>query len=376
MEDFARILFVVPGQLGDVLLATPAIRAAREHWPAARIDVLGYEGTLDLLQGNPDLDRLIEMPTGRSHWPATLKLALRLWRRYDFALALRTGDRGHLAALLAAGRRSVLWPADAGAWHWKRRLAHHGFVAAADTSAVLAGVELLRPWFDPPTTLSVQPPPPEPLPAGLEAQLRRPCVIVHPPSMWRYKQWPLAGYRRVVEALLSDGTQVVLSGGASANDMASAEALRDAGDEPDLIVAAGRLRMRQLRALMARADAYVGPDSSVTHLAAAVGLPVVAMYGPSQPQHFGPWPRGHAPQQPWQRRAQRQQVGRVVLLQGPDRPDRPSCVPCNGMGCDQHRDSPSHCLESLSPERVLAEVRALLRAAGATPRSRLERVAP
>ena len=61
MERFRRILVITPAQLGDVLLCTPLIRAARERWPEARIDVLGFKKTLDLLTGNPDVGELIEI---------------------------------------------------------------------------------------------------------------------------------------------------------------------------------------------------------------------------------------------------------------------------------------------------------------------------
>jgi heptosyltransferase-3 len=142
--------------------------------------------------------------------------------------------------------------------------------------------------------------------------------------------------------------------------MALVAPLRDAGTEPNLVDVAGRLPLRALRALLDRADAYVGPDTSVTHLAAAVGVPIVTVFGPSRPDHFGPWPRDHAPLQPWMKRAQRQQVGEIVLLQGPDRPTTPQCVPCNGMGCEKRHDSASQCLEALAPERVLAELRRIL----------------
>jgi heptosyltransferase-3 len=93
-----------------------------------------------------------------------------------------------------------------------------------------------------------------------------------------------------------------------------------------------------------------------------VGVPLVALFGPTQPLEFGPWPREHGPTQPWQARAQRQQVGNIVLLQGPDLPGR-TCVPCGRMGCEDRHDSPSHCLAALAPQRVLAELRQLLRRA-------------
>jgi heptosyltransferase-3 len=360
MEGFARILFVVPAQLGDVLLCSPAIHAARLRWPEARIDVLGFAGTLDMLDGNPHVNELVEIRASLgSSWTDKLREAWRLWRRYDLALVARISDRAHLTGWVAARQRSVLLPDHGAGRVWKRLAAQYGFEAEG-TPVVLSNLKLLSPWVATPPALSLQPPPPLPLPVPLVEQLRHPCVVVHVPSMWHYKQWPTTHFRRVIDGLLSDGVQVVLTGSASPNDQALVGQLRDAGTEPDLIVVAGSLGIRQLLALLRRADAYMGPDASVTHLAAAVGLPIVTVFGPSWPDYFGPWPREHPPKQPWQRRAQRQQVRNVILLQGPDRPDRPQCVPCNRMGCQHLSNSPSQCLQELAPERVLVELRRLL----------------
>ena len=128
--------------------------------------------------------------------------------------------------------------------------------------------------------------------------------------------------------------------------------------------------------LLAGAAAYVGPDTSVTHLAAAVGTPLVTLFGPTTPLNWGPWPAGHPARQPWQARGaepdrgQRAGSGRhaIVILQGPSLPDR-DCVPCRRAGCDDHRDSASHCLEQLMPGPVLARVLALIaETAGHAPR--------
>jgi heptosyltransferase-3 len=102
----------------------------------------------------------------------------------------------------------------------------------------------------------------------------------------------------------------------------------------------------------------------VTHLAGALGVPIVSLYGPSLPDAFGPWPNGHSPSQPWLHRARRQQVGNIVILQGDDLPGK-TCVPCGRMGCENRHDSASHCLETLTVERVLAELRPMLRRADA-----------
>ena len=358
MEPFHRILVITPAQLGDVLLCTPLIRAARARWPAARIDVLGFARTLDLLAGNPDVGELIEIPPGRDR-RAQLRQAWKLRRRYDLALVTRPSDRSHLYGIVCARTRSAVLPDHGPGRFWKRWVAQHGTVPAPGTHQVLHKLQLLGPWADPPAALSLQPPPGALLPPDIDARISHPCVVVHAPSMWRYKQWPAEHFRRVVDGLLADGVQVILTGSGSSHDRSQVEQVRGTDALPGVLDVSGRLTMRQMRTLLERAAAYVGPDTSVTHLAAAVGIPIVTMFGPTSPQDFGPWPADHPPTQPWLRRAGRQQVGNIVVLQGPDLPDR-QCVPCNRMGCDNHHASASQCLQQLEPERVLAELKTML----------------
>jgi len=358
MEPFRRILVITPAQLGDVLLCTPLIRAARRRWPTARIDVLGFARTLELLHGNPDVDELIEIPA-TSGRPAQLLQAWKLRKRYDLALVTRTGDRSHLYGIVCAHTRSALLPAHGPGSFWKRRMAQHGIAPMPSAHQVLQKLQLLGPWVDPPTTVSLVPPPAAALPPAIEQRIAHPCVAVHVPSMWHYKQWPLEHFRRVVDALLADDVQVILTGSGSSNDQSQIGRLRGGDTLPGLLDVSGQLTMPQLRTLLERVDAYMGPDTSVTHLAAAVGVPIVTVFGPTSPQDFGPWPRNHPTVQPWLRRADRQQIGNIVVLQGPDLPDR-ACVPCNRMGCGNHHASPSHCLEMLEPQRVLAELSVML----------------
>ena len=92
-QDFRRIVIVVTRQIGDVLLTTPLLQAARERWPQARIDVLAFAGTAGMLHGNPDLDRLLEYPA-RLGWTGFRSLVRRLWRQYDLAGAGGPGPPG------------------------------------------------------------------------------------------------------------------------------------------------------------------------------------------------------------------------------------------------------------------------------------------
>ena len=365
-ETVHRILIIATQQLGDVLLTTPLCRAVRQRWPQAHVAVLGFEGTLALLHGNPDIDERIEVRR-RDDLSGKLGLARRLWRRYDLALVTQGGDRASLYGWLAARRRSSVAP-EAGTGHgvwWKRRLAMHRVIADRNRHTVLEKLLLLQPWvaLEDMTSVSLVPPTAAALPESLRAALRPAYLVVHAPSMWRYKQWPVAHFRQLIAALLEQGHQVVLTGSRAAGDQQVVAELLTLGPAPALLDASQGLSLPQVAGLLEGACAYVGPDTSVTHLAAALQTPVVALFGPTRPTAWGPWPQGHPATAPWRLRGDDpgrvQRAGRVILMQGPSLPDR-DCVPCGLAGCDDHRDSRSHCLEHLSPAAVLAQVQAVM----------------
>lgn len=353
-----RVLVVTSRQIGDVLLTTPLLRAARQRWPAARIDVLGIERTLGMLKGNPDADELLEVPA-RLGWRGGIALARRLWRRYDLALVTDVGDRAHVLGWFAGRARSGIVPQDSGSNWWKRRTLDHAVVAAGDRGEVHSVAEkhaLLSPWLPADAAVpAVTVPPARDLPDELASLVSPGCVVVHAPSMWDYKQWPIAHYEAVVRALLAEGRQVVLTGSGSARDQECVAPLRRLGGAPQLIDTSGRLDFNQLVRLFGIAGLYIGPDTSVSHLAAAAGLPVIAVFGPTNPQRWAPWPADAPQPVRFVRRASVQQVGNVTLLQ-----DTQDCVPCGRAGCEDHRGSRSDCLQAITPDRVLREARRVL----------------
>ena len=118
---------------------------------------------------------------------------------------------------------------------------------------------------------------------------------------------------------------------------------------PAFCVRLERLDILVAAALIERARLFLGPDSGLTHVAAALGVPTVALYGPTNPVKWGPWPRGHAPDaNPW-RRCGSQHSGNVILLQGAG-----ACVPCHLEGCERHVGSYSDCLQQLPVRQVIA----------------------
>lgn len=353
-----RILVIATRQIGDVLLTTPLIHAAKRRWPQARIDVLGFEGQLAILEGNPDIDQCITTPA-RLGWRGAWRLIRGLWRRYELALVSQPGDRAHLLGWIAASCRSGLLPESGGSNWWKARLLDHAVTIAGDRGEVHVVSEKLRLLEHWPvageTASDVLPPAPRELPARLVAELRQAPVVVHVPSMWRYKQWPIGYFVTLVSGLLAAGHQVVLTGSSGPRDQECIAALREAFDSPDLLDASGQLDFGQLVTLLSDCSLYIGPDTSITHLAAATGTAVLTVFGPTNPQRWAPWPAGAGPQTHIVRRAATQTFANVTLLQGPQ-----ECVPCGRAGCEDHHHSPSACLESIKPEFVLAQAMAII----------------
>jgi heptosyltransferase-3 len=127
----------------------------------------------------------------------------------------------------------------------------------------------------------------------------------------------------------------------------------------------GQLSWPKLAALLARARLFVGPDTSVTHLAAATGCPTVALFGPTDPRLWGPVPAGGlAPM--WEAAETIQRRKNVWLVQHPL-----PCLPCQKEGCERHIGSFSKCLDELQPAQVLRAVDAALGSMSTTARTGL-----
>lgn len=350
------VLVVVTRQIGDVLLTTPLVHEARRLWPRTRITVLGFAGTLGMLQGNPDVDECLQVPA-RLGAGGAWRLMRQLWRRYDLALVADPGDRAHILGWIAARTRSGLLPTGSSGRWFKRSLLAHAVESAGDLSpehVVAEKLRLLAPWREDEATADTRVigPASVALPPALAAQLRGGYVVMHSPSMWPYKQWPLEHFRELAQRLVAAGRQVVLTGSGGEHDRACVAEVAQGGPT-DAVVDAGVLSFGQLAGLIRGAALYIGPDTSVSHLAAACDVPVLAIFGPTNPQRWGPWPGAHAPR--FERQALSQTVGRITLVQA-----QLPCVPCGKAGCEDHRQSRSDCLRAITPQRVAAEALRLL----------------
>jgi heptosyltransferase III len=351
-----RILVIALRRLGDVLFATSLIASLRRAFRDAVIDVLVFDGTAGVLDGNPDIDRVVTMPQRPGAWQS-LALALRLARRYHLAVSTQSGDRPTLFALVAGSRHAG--PVDGGSRGALRRLAlwrsvelrpgtHRleDMLRLADVLGVARVGHLVCPGGVGP---SLAPDDAPPLPEhGGEGGY----AVIHAAPMFRYKHWNVEGWRTVAAKLGARGLRVVATGGPDAAERAFLDAVF--GPVPEVERKDGQLSWPQLARLLAGARIFIGPDTSVTHLAAATGCPTIALFGPTDPRQWGPVPAGGLDPM-WEAAGTIQRRNNVWLVQHPL-----PCLPCHKEGCNQHAGSFSRCLDDLPPARVLEAAEAAL----------------
>ena len=329
-----------------MLLVTPLIRSLRRAWPKAAIDALVFAETAEVLRGNPDLTTVIAVP-GRSGWRQRLREFRQLWNAYDLAFSCVPSDRARFYAWAAARRHlGMLNPGEERSKSWCLSaavpfddLATHT-VAMGLQLADLAGIarcpEVVLPSSG----------------ASLPADVTRPFAVLHPFPKFAYKMWTEDGWVTLVAALRAQGLNVFLTGSGQSDERACCAAIAQRSGAHSL---AGQLSLPATADLLRQAELFVGTDTAVTHMAAAAGIPTVALFGPSNPVKWGPWPVDWAgPQSPWASVGSRRQ-GNVYLLQGLG-----DCVPCRLEGCDRRLDSASRCLQEMPASRVIAAALSML----------------
>jgi heptosyltransferase-3 len=347
-----RILVVTLRRLGDVLFATSLIASLRRAFRQAVIDVLVFENTAGILDGNPDIDRIVTMPPRPSVWHG-LVLAMRLAKRYHLAVSTQSGDRPTLFALLA-GRRHA-GPIDGGARGALRRLVLSRSVAPRPGSHRLEEMLRLADALGIPRVSHLVCPGDISLLDSASTTSRRskvddqqPYAVVHAAPMFQYKRWTVDGWRELASHLRARGLKVVATGGPAAAERSYLDVVWNA--LPEVVRRDGQLSWPQLAELLSRARLFAGPDTSVTHLAAATGCLTVALFGPTDPRLWGPVPAGGLDPM-WEAAGTIQRRKNVWLVQHPL-----PCLPCQNEGCERHIASFSRCLDALRPAQVLQAV--------------------
>ena len=330
------ILLINTTAIGDTLMTTPALRAIRTAFPKARITVLVSPAAREVLRGSPHIDHFIDHPdrVRLTSVVALTRITAALARRpVDLAVILdgndpyaplfawrsgaryRIGDaRSQLADLLTHRFRF-----DAPDLHyitlWQQQLTTIGIASQGAGMEVFlsdaeeaAAEKWVRPWG-------------------------KPIVGLHPfASKNRDKLWPATSVVALGTALTADGFLPLLFGGPK--EAQSAEKIVAQSGE-QIVSVAGHMSLRQSMALIKRCAAFVTLDTGPMHIAQALKVPTVALFGPADPRQTGPHP----------------DVADAVVIRKPF-----ECSPCGRRPCPYD----VACMKAIDPSEVMAAIRALL----------------
>ena len=362
LSEIRRVLVTKLRHHGDVLLTSPVFSTLKRAAPHVEIDALVYRDTAPMLANHPsiawihsidrDWKRRGLRAQGSAEW--TLLRELRA-RRYDLLLHLTEHPRGATLAHLLRPRFAVTRERPQGGLLWKRFTHFYRLPRRTPRHAVEANLDALRRIgvYPEPGDKRVVLIPGDAARARAQALLREHAlapggfVNAHPGSRWLFKCWPAASNAALFDRIAASGQRIVVTGAPDARERAlvtSVLGLVADSTRRNIADVSGQLTLQELAALTAHARVFVGVDSAPMHIAAAMGTPTLALFGPSGEQEWGPWDVAQ----------------RVVVSQ------RHPCRPCGIDGCGGGKVS--ECLTTLAVDEVFAQLVSLL---DETARSRL-----
>jgi heptosyltransferase-1 len=338
-----NILIVKLSAIGDVIHTLPALNAIKRHYPNARITWLVEEAAADLIEGHPALDRVLV--SKRKRWLRGLSGPSRVEHikaagaflkdlrdtRYDLVLDFQASLKGGILIALTRSSRKIGF--GKGLEHQEHSyLFLNEKVPAVDMEihALTRGLLMLESIGIPAGPIEYRLPVSEHERQAIAALLKveggdrsGKIVAINPVAQWKTKLWQNAKFAKLADYLAERyGVTVVFSGGLADRPIVEDIRLRMKARPLNL---AGRTTLKELAALYEQAVCLISTDTGPMHLGAAVGTPVVALFGPTAPWRTGPFGDGH-------------RVIRAAV----------DCAPCFKRTCDT-----AQCMQKITVAQVI-----------------------
>jgi len=316
--------------------------AVRTGFPTAEITCVVDDVFVDLVRGNPSVNRVLTFSRGRkgfSKFFSELGLFLKIfWEGYDLVIDFHGGPKSVLLTLISRA------PIRVGHRHRKRnRVFNLNEIPSDNPHSYDNGLKLTR--------AMELPDPKEPkfyIPMDSDAKMKIQrecvgrgigdddfCVIIHPGARVWFKRWPNEKLYRVVDWLKDRYQAKILVAGSHRDSDELNRFKQKFGEEIHVFSDPSLL---ELIALIHRCDLFIGNDSGPMHIAALLGIPTIALFGPSDPRIWGPL--GNGPK-------------KVFQASGFD------CMPCDQKNCVRPGD---HCMLYIQPEEVIKGIEEILEA--------------
>ena len=335
-----KLLVIRLRSIGDTVLTTPSLVALRRFLPRTRIDILLEDWVAPVLDGSPLVDRVISIP--RHSNAARARIARDLHRTgYDVVYNLHGGTTATFLARASGARQRVGYAhyqyarlhnhvAPSPQEIWSRPTLH-----SAEQQLALIGWTGVPVSDRPATQLAVTEKAARSVTAKLAAHKidSEPVALIHPAAALETKQWPAENFARVIDEVAARGlTPVVI---VAPKEKQVLDSVVQQSSAP--VIGLTDLSLPEVTALAARAQLFVGNDSGIAHMAAAVSTPCVVIFGSSNVAHWRPWTTNQ------------NEVVREEM----------KCQPCHGYFCAEF-ETPQ-CILRVPVERVVAAIDRLMR---------------
>ena len=336
MHSPSRILIFQTAFLGDVILTLPLVQVIHREFPAAEIDVVATPAAGELLRNHPAVHRTIIYDKRGAQrgvlgmWSLASELR---GRTYDIALVPHRSLRSAVVTALAGIPVRVAFETSAGRFLFTDLVVYDKHAHEVDRNfSFLKPFNIGHPHIELPSLY--------PSPQDVEKVTTflfvnhiakdESIVAIAPGSVWNTKRWPAERFSGLVRMLVRGGKKVVLLGGEE--DERLCREIAESAGNPAVLIAAGKLSILQSAELIRRCALIVTNDSAPMHLAVAMQVPVVAIFGATVPA-FGFAPYG--------------EKDVVVETEGL------TCRPCSIHGGDKCPIGTFECMWKISPETVL-----------------------
>ena len=329
-----KVLVIRLRSIGDTVLTTPSLYALRRFLPQASIHILLEDWVAPLLAGSPLVDQVISIPRHGSS--ARARIARELHRTgYDVVYNLHGGTTATFLTRASGATHRV------GFNHYQYARLHNHVAPASQeiwSRPTLHSVEqqlALIGWTGvpvsdrPATQLAVTENAQQEISRRLSAEhVNSPLALIHPAAALETKRWPTENFARIVEAMAERGlTPSVI---VSPKERSVLDSLLS--QTSARLITFDNLALPEVTALAARARLFIGNDSGIAHIAAAVNTPCVVVFGSSNVAHWRPWTTNKS---------------EVVREELP-------CQPCHGYSCSEFEKP--QCILTVPVERVVAAI--------------------
>ncbi len=346
--------------IGDVILTTPLIGLLKGKYPAAAIDILVASGTGSFLERDRRIRRILTVPSKQVEETKTSGVThtslLQLFQRYDIAITMNASDRGNLAAICAGKKERIGFYENNGILKsgWKKlflskplhyntseHIIMHSRHVAEACGIDVEKLEVAIYWNESDTSKVGE--------SLKNVGSEQRYFVIHPFARWEYKYWDMDAVVRLSDMIASRYELIPVW--TSSPDPAECAGLHKYSAKCTIKpkVIPGIFSLNQMACLIEGAALYIGLDTAVTHIAASTGVPLVALYGPTETYRWFPWNNSGTLDQLQKCPRGNHRNGNTILIQNECR--HPNCI---------RPQCTNRCMQRISVDDVFTAAETLL----------------